>query len=70
MSSQYLRNLIETGFVVRRVPVTAGPSSRLGRYHITDPYLRFYYRFIAPQQEQIAMGVPNQALAEERQWKR
>lgn len=62
--SQYLSNLIETGFVVRRVPVTAGPSSRLGRYHITDPYLRFYYRLIAPQQEQIAMGVPDQALAE------
>jgi len=62
--SQYLSNLIETGFVVRRVPVTAGPSSRLGRYHIIDPYLRFYYRFIAPQQEQIAMGVPDEALRE------
>jgi AAA+ ATPase superfamily predicted ATPase len=62
--SMYLKNLIETGFVERRVPVTASPSSRLGRHHITDPFLRFYYRFLAQRQAQIAMGIQDQALKE------
>ncbi|MGB4802734.1 MAG: ATP-binding protein, partial [Anaerolineae bacterium] len=42
--SQYLSILQEAGFVERRAPVTQVERSRLGRYHITDPYLRFYYR--------------------------
>jgi AAA+ ATPase superfamily predicted ATPase len=62
--SKYLSVLREAGFVERRVPVTAGESSRLGRYHITDPYLRFYYRFLATRQAQLALGVQDQALAE------
>jgi len=43
----YLAVLAEAGFVERRVPVTQPGPSREGRYHITDPYLRFYFRFIA-----------------------
>ncbi len=62
--SKYLSVLRESGFVERRVPVTGGESSRLGRYHITDPYLRFYYRFLASRQAQLALGVQEQALAE------
>lgn len=48
----------------RRVPVTQGERARLGRYHIVDPYLRFYYRFLASRQTQLALGVQEQALAE------
>ena len=65
--SKYLSVLREAGFVERRMPVTAGESSRLGRYHITDPYLRFYYRFLASRQAQLALGVQEQALAEIKQ---
>jgi len=54
--SKYLTVLREASFIERRVPVTANESSRLGRYHITDPYLRFYYRFLSPRQTQLAMG--------------
>ena len=44
---KYLSVLIELGFVERRVSMTETPaSSRSGRHHITDPYLRFYYRFL------------------------
>ena len=50
--------LQDAGFVERRVPVTAAPSSRLGRYHIVDPYLRFYYRFLATRQAQLALENP------------
>jgi AAA+ ATPase superfamily predicted ATPase len=60
----YLRKLIDTGFVTRRVPVTASPSSRLGRHHIIDPFLRFYYRFLSQRQHQLATGVLDKTLAE------
>ena len=62
--SKYLSVLRDAGFVERRVPVTATESSRLGRYHITDPYLRFYYRFLFTRQAQLAMDEPDLALAE------
>jgi len=60
----YLSKLIETGFVERRLPVTASPSSRRGRHHIIDPFLRFYYRFLSQRQHQLAMGVEDKALIE------
>jgi len=60
----YLARLVETGFVERRIPVTDPPGSRLGRHAITDPYLRFYFRFLARRQAQLALGVQEQALIE------
>jgi AAA+ ATPase superfamily predicted ATPase len=62
--SQYLNILQDASFVERRVPVTQGERSRLGRYHIVDPYLRFYYRFLASRQSQLALGIQEQSLAE------
>jgi len=61
--SKYLSVLRGTGFVERQVPVTeAAEKSRRGRYFITDPYLRFYYRFLSTRQTQMALGAPQQAL--------
>lgn len=62
--SQYLSILQDAGFVERRTPVTQAERSRLGRYHIVDPYLRFYYRFLAERQTQLALGLQEPALAE------
>jgi uncharacterized protein len=62
--SMYLSNLLQTGFVERRVPVTESPASRQGRHHIIDPFLRFHYRFLSRRQAQLAFGVRDQALAE------
>jgi len=62
--SMYIRNLLQTGFVERRIPVTARGASRQGRHYISDPYLRFYYRFLSQRQAQLALGVRDQALAE------
>lgn len=62
--SKYASVLRDAGFVERRVPVTAGKRSRLGRYHITDPYLRFYYRFLSTRQAQFALNIEEPALAE------
>ena len=62
--SKYLGVLAETGFVERRVPVTEPGPSRAGRYHITDLYLRFYFRLLADRQDQLALGAQDIALAE------
>jgi AAA+ ATPase superfamily predicted ATPase len=57
--------LAEAGFVERRVPITENPvSSRAGRHHIIDPYLRFYFRFLESRQYQFSMKIQEQALAE------
>jgi AAA+ ATPase superfamily predicted ATPase len=62
---KYLSVLVEAGFVERRISVTDNPaSSRNGRHHITDPYLRFYYRFLELRQYQFSMKIQEQALAE------
>ncbi|HKZ82583.1 MAG TPA: ATP-binding protein [Anaerolineae bacterium] len=55
--SSYLSRLRELRLVERRLPATIPPDkirvSRMGRYHIADPFLRFYYRFIAPQRAEV-----------------
>lgn len=62
--SMYLSNLLQTGFVERRVSITETTASRQGRHHIIDPFLRFHYRFLSRRQAQLALGVRDQALAE------
>lgn len=56
--SAYLARLQALRFVERRLPVTIPPSkrrrSRRGRYHLSDPYFRFFFRFIAPHQDELA----------------
>lgn len=61
---KYLSVLSDAGFVERRVSITAAANSRTGRHHITDPYLRFYFRFLASREKQLAMDFPEQSLAE------
>ncbi|MEM7117865.1 MAG: ATP-binding protein [Chloroflexota bacterium] len=61
--TSYLQVLRETGFVERRVPITQrNIKSRLGRYHVTDPFLRFYYRFLAAYQSRLALGQQRQVV--------
>ena len=53
----YLRNLIETGFVVREVPVTEGPKSKRGRYYVADNFTAFWFRYIYPNLSAIEEGI-------------
>lgn len=50
--SVHLQRLQDLKLVERRLPAATLPAkrrnSRLGRYHLSDPYFRFYFRFIAP----------------------
>jgi len=56
--SAYLARLNELYLVERRLPVTIPPAkqrqARTGRYHLTDPYFRFYFRFIAPHYSDLS----------------
>ncbi len=61
--SSYLHNLRQTDFVQRIVPVSKrNQDTRHGRYVVTDPYLRFYYRFLAAYASQLARGKQRQVL--------
>ena len=48
----YLNTLQELRLVERRLPVTQPKEqrarSRSGRYHLSDPYFRFYFQFLEP----------------------
>jgi AAA+ ATPase superfamily predicted ATPase len=57
----YIRRLVELRLIERRIPATIPPSQRQtttrSRYHVRDPYLRFYFRFIERNQEMIELGL-------------
>ena len=48
----YLNTLQDLRLVERRLPVTQAKAerarSRSGRYHLSDPYFRFYFQFLEP----------------------
>lgn len=58
--SPYLKRLIELGFIERRIPATIPfdqrKSTTRSRYHVSDAYLRFYFRFMEPNLELIELG--------------
>lgn len=68
--SAYLARLQELYLVERRLPVTIPPDglhkSRLGRYHLSDPYFRFYFRFLAPFHDALTYD-PDRVLAQVRE---
>ena len=62
--TSFLARLQELRFVERRLPVTLTVAqqrkSKQGRYHLSDPYFRFYFRFLVPHQR--ALLGPQQTL--------
>ena len=52
----YLQTLQALGMIERRDPVLAQAGGRQGRYHVSDQFLRFYYRFIVPHRTAIERG--------------
>ncbi|MCE3231644.1 MAG: Archaeal ATPase family protein [Alphaproteobacteria bacterium] len=53
--SEYLADLVESGFVRRDFTwhLQNGKRSKLSHYRISDNYLRFYLKYIAPNKEKI-----------------
>lgn len=58
----YLQTLQALDLVERRDPVLAAPQGRRGRYHLCDPFMRFYYRFIVPHITSIERGMLGAAV--------
>jgi len=54
---KYLARLVELQLVERRVPATLPLKQRTthSRYYLRDPFLRFYYRFLEPNQDLIEL---------------
>ena len=55
--SPYLKQLEKLHLVERNIPATIPPKrqkgTKISRYRLVDPYLRFYFRFIAPNAELV-----------------
>jgi uncharacterized protein len=49
----FLEVLEDMGLVERRYPVTRASGRRVG-YAIVDPFLRFWFRFVAPRESRLA----------------
>ena len=62
--SYYLQQLQELGYVERRYPLSTGepPSPRSVHYDLTDPLLRFWFRFIFPSTSYIRHMGSDRAL--------
>ncbi|MFB8228167.1 ATP-binding protein [Cellulosimicrobium sp. NPDC055967] len=69
-TTRALKTLTETkSLVEREVPAWAAPGGRLRRYRITDPYLRFWFRYVERRVEQISRGREDLAItAFDRDW--
>jgi len=53
MVSKYLNVLVRLHILHEEVPVTAHTGFRKRNYRITDPYLHFWFRFVAPNRIDI-----------------
>lgn len=51
--SPYLKNLLEVRMIERVVPITERENSRLGRYYLSDNFLKFWFRYIYPNLSSI-----------------
>lgn len=61
-ASKYLGALVEMRLVERRLPFGAEPTSRVGHWHLRDPFLRFWFRFVFPYQDDLENGLPAETL--------
>ncbi|MEZ4733400.1 MAG: ATP-binding protein [Caldilineaceae bacterium] len=63
--TKYIGVLRDLGYLERQAPATLHhpERSKQGRYTITDPYLRFYFRFLAPNLSLIERGMVRQTVS-------
>jgi hypothetical protein len=64
--SHYLLTLQEMGLVEARHPLERARRARhWARYHLQDPFLRFWLRFVAPRQAELEIGYGQDAVWKE-----
>ena len=61
-NERVLIRLEELRLVVRKVPITEGTESRRGIYAVTDPYFRFWFRYIQPNLATVDRGFGEQLV--------
>lgn len=54
--SATLKLLIEKGVVMEDLPYAVPPGRKNKRYYVSDPYLRFWLRFVGPNLDEIDRG--------------
>lgn len=52
-----IETLREMRVIERHAPINAKPGKRDSRYRILDPFLRFWFRFVFPFQEDLGAGL-------------
>ena len=55
--SPYLKNLLEVGMIKRVIPITENIKSRMGRYYLSDNFLKFWFRYVYPNISSIEEGI-------------
>ncbi|MBV8370657.1 MAG: ATP-binding protein [Candidatus Eremiobacteraeota bacterium] len=63
-NERVLVRLEELKLITKRVPVTEGASSRRGFFVVTDPYFRFWFRYVEPHRASIDRGFGEQLIDE------
>ncbi|MEM7536256.1 MAG: ATP-binding protein [Chloroflexota bacterium] len=55
--TDYLQTLEELGLITVHQPLDRVPDQqRWGRYHLADPFMRFWYRYVNPRQAELEIG--------------
>lgn len=54
--SSYIETLQMLELIEQRKPILADASDRKARYYVSDPFMRFYYRFVVPHTTAIMRG--------------
>ncbi len=57
-ASRYVRTLEDLHLVRSANPMFAPANARRRRYRVADPFIRFWFRFVFPFQEDLAAGLP------------
>lgn len=57
-ASRYVRILEDLRIVESANPVFAPTNARRRRYRLSDPFMRFWFRFVFPYQADLAAGLP------------
>ena len=61
--SQPLKNLREMSYLTKEVPFGENEEkSRKTLYRISDPFMAFYYRYVAPNKSYLALGRPEKII--------
>lgn len=55
--SKYLGTLADLKLVQRVLPAGAAPDSRQGHWRLQDPFIRFWFRYVFPFQDELESGL-------------